>query len=69
LKKFFSRNGFYATTQDIFCIIKRLDIDYDETLTFEEFVKSMLLFEIDEGLLKAENIEKAYSTVEYRSPL
>jgi Ca2+-binding EF-hand superfamily protein len=69
LKKFFTRNGFYANQVDIACIIKRLDNTYDEQVNFEEFVKCLIVFEIDEELMKSDNIASFYQSQQLTSPL
>ncbi len=39
LFKFFRRNGFFASKEDIQSIIHRLDLNYDEVVTKEELSK------------------------------
>ena len=57
LSKFFKRNGFYSTPALICSIIRRLDVDYDECLNFEELSKALVLFEIDKQLVRKEDLE------------
>ena len=39
LFKFFRRNGFFASKEDIQAIIHRLDLNYDEVITKDELSK------------------------------
>jgi Ca2+-binding EF-hand superfamily protein len=39
LVKFFRRNGFFASKDDIQAIIRRFDLNYDEVVTKEELFK------------------------------
>ena len=39
LVKFFRRNGFFASKEDIQAIIRRFDLNYDEVVTREELFK------------------------------
>jgi Ca2+-binding EF-hand superfamily protein len=39
LVKFFRRNGFFASKEDIQAIIRRFDLNYDEVVTKEELFK------------------------------
>lgn len=36
--------------------MKRLDIDYDEILTFEEFSKCLVLYDVDRSLLDVDKL-------------
>ena len=36
---FFKKNGFYASNEDIFAIVRRLDLNYDRIISKEELVK------------------------------
>ena len=38
---FLKLNGFYATEQEIVAIIRRLDIDADQKITYDEFIDAM----------------------------
>lgn len=42
LFKFFRRNGFFASKEDIQSIVNRLDLNYDEVITREELSKFVL---------------------------
>jgi hypothetical protein len=37
LSYFFKRNGFYSTPEDLNAILKRIDLNYDDALSIEEF--------------------------------
>jgi Ca2+-binding EF-hand superfamily protein len=67
LKAFFKRNGFYARPEDIKAVIHRLDIDYDGILNFQEFCKTILMFEVDTELLKTQNLASIYTTLNYKT--
>jgi len=42
LSRFFRRNGFFASKEEIRAIIKRLDLNYDEVITRDELAKFIL---------------------------
>jgi hypothetical protein len=40
IQSFLKINGFYATESELVAIVRRLDIDADSRITFEEFIES-----------------------------
>jgi hypothetical protein len=39
LVRFFRRNGFYSSPEEVGAIVRRLDLNYDEVITKEELAK------------------------------
>lgn len=42
MTKFFRRNGFFASKEEISAIIRRLDLNYDTVVTKDELAKYIL---------------------------
>ena len=40
IQSFLRLNGFYATDSEIVAIIRRLDVDADQKITYEEFIEA-----------------------------
>ena len=45
LKYFFKRNGFYASEDDLIGVIKRIDLNYDDAISFDELGKCLLFYD------------------------
>lgn len=42
MARFFRRNGFYASKEEVGAIVRRLDLNYDQVVTKEELAKYIL---------------------------
>jgi Ca2+-binding EF-hand superfamily protein len=40
IQSFLRVNGFYATDNELVAIIRRLDVDADQKITYEEFIEA-----------------------------
>jgi len=41
IQSFLRLNGFYATDSEIVAIIRRLDVDADQRITYDEFIEAL----------------------------
>ena len=61
LVRFFRRNGFYSSPEEVGAIVRRLDLNYDEVITKEELAKfivnaSKLCYAAPESNEKSSNV-------------
>lgn len=60
MTKFFKRNGFFATEEDVQNIIQRLDVNYESVLGFDQVAKYFLIFDTNNELITSEALASSY---------
>ena len=60
LTKFFKRNGFFATPEDVENIISRLDVNYEGVLGFDQVAKYFLIYDTNNELMTSEALASTY---------